>query len=746
MINIEQVGGSGIKLFGRDKDGKRTIEVINNFKPYFYNEKKEKVEVDSTGDVEIQRNLCDETYEADVVFTNRVLIDRFKTPLKEEPLRVCTLDIETNMCVDTENTPEPVLCLTVHDSSTNIYDTFVTMFDKMTADEQRKLIESFPKNHVVRAFNTEELMLTSFIVFIKELDPDIIPVFYNRKEFDMRYLINRCDKLKLPIKRISPTGVARIDKRGNVKVGGRVIFDILFAYKKLVSGELQENSLEFVANEVLGTGKLLSGDKTLADVIRTKDIKALIEYNKRDVELCVEIIKKRRLIEFFDTMRRVAGCNWDTTKYFGSLADILSLREAKKRGVILKTKVYKKDKKVEKVEKFEGADVMEPKIGVYKNVYVLDLKSLYPSLICQFNIGFDSIVGDGNVVGGNYTKIGKHTFTTSNECIMGTVIKRLWKDRERYKDLMNKSEYGSDDYKSYYSIQYAIKFLLNSLYGYTGYEYSRVYDRRVAESVTEAGRDCIRWVRKVVTEHGGNIIKSDTDSVYIKAKSDELEGILKEANYMVNLIDESFNDFVPKYNVRKNEYLNINFESVYSSVFVFVKKKDAGWLIYDGVKLKEPKFKVTGFEMKKADYNKFGKKIQEKLIKLLLDSKDKTFIDKYIRKKCRLLKSADLSDLAMSKTLKKNIKEYKVKTHVIKGIENNKKEKFMIGDRFWLIYTKTVDGSAVDVYCYKEKPNNVVLNIKKMKEVTILNKVNNIYDALGWGEFTEDTGLAKWLS
>ena len=54
--------------------------------------------------------------------------------------------------------------------------------------------------------------------------------------------------------------------------------------------------------------------------------------------------------------------------------------------------LFHKNIKSEKVEKFEGAYVKEPQVGMHKWVMSFDLNSLYPHLIMQYNISPETLV------------------------------------------------------------------------------------------------------------------------------------------------------------------------------------------------------------------------------------------------------------------------------------------------------------------------------------------------------------------
>ena len=113
MIAIESIG-SDILIRGRNADKTRYEKRIKDFKPYFYVKADElqkpathvslygdalvKVEVNKPGDIKTKRTKFKSTFEADVIYTNRYIIDTYydKT-IEAEPFRICAIDIETNL-------------------------------------------------------------------------------------------------------------------------------------------------------------------------------------------------------------------------------------------------------------------------------------------------------------------------------------------------------------------------------------------------------------------------------------------------------------------------------------------------------------------------------------------------------------------------------------------------------------------------------------------------------------------------
>lgn len=112
-----------------------------------------------------------------------------------------------------------------------------------------------------------------------------------------------------------------------------------------------------------------------------------INYNIRDTELVDKLDSKLKLIELALTLAYNSKCNFDDVFQQTRMWDSLIYNQLKKKNIVLPPmSVHKKD------SAYVGAYVKEPQIGLHKWVASLDLNSLYPSLIQQFNISPEMLI------------------------------------------------------------------------------------------------------------------------------------------------------------------------------------------------------------------------------------------------------------------------------------------------------------------------------------------------------------------
>lgn len=133
--------------------------------------------------------------------------------------------------------------------------------------------------------------------------------------------------------------------------------------------------------------------------------------------------------------------------------------------------------------------------------------SLYPSLMRKNNICYTTVILDNSIPDNDDMVIVKN----DEDIVMGRFIKPsilkgvipslqegLMSKRALLKTEMKKYEKGTIDYLMYDASQNAAKILLNTFYGHTGEQSSKLYCYQVASSVTGSGRKQIKYTIEMI--------------------------------------------------------------------------------------------------------------------------------------------------------------------------------------------------------------------------------------------------------
>ena len=183
----------------------------------------------------------------------------------------------------------------------------------------------------------------------------------------------------------------RVVKHQVYDIQGVSHLDFYDLYRKFTYTSRESYRLDHIASIELGESKDDNPYETFREWY-LKDFQSFIDYNIQDVEIVDRLEDKMKLIELCLTMAYDAKVNYmdvlGSVKYW----DILIYNELRKKGIVIPQKVERK-----KTERFEGAYVKEPQVGLHKWVMSFDLNSLYPHLIMQYNISPETLVADKKV-------------------------------------------------------------------------------------------------------------------------------------------------------------------------------------------------------------------------------------------------------------------------------------------------------------------------------------------------------------
>lgn len=747
-----------IYIFSRDENRTKCINFIDNFYPYFYinedadildnrvikvekgytnlfNNPVKKVICQHPKYVPELRQMFKETWEDDLVFELRFLIDNFEK-LKEKgflwigegvEFRKCYIDIETTTefgFPDIRNPKNNITAITIYDNYDKLYHTFVWRQDL-------KLETMKKDDKVVYTFDNERAMLSSFLALYQKLSPDVI-LGWN-VYFDLPYLTNRLDVIGLKKEVLSPIGKV-YNRESKMKtsdrvyyetlIGGVAIVDLLHVYRQTHKGELRSYSLRNVGIEELDIDK---GIVNAEDEWKKSDIKDLVKYNATDVEIIVKLDEKRKLFNFISGICNVSGCNIEDVKYYSRVIDCLVLRYAKTHNVILPSK-----RKMMESSKYEGGYVFA-KPGLYENVISLDFTTLYPNIIKSFNLSLETLKEDGEIDAIKTRVIG------DIKGIMPSIIDDLLNLRKSYKKKQLEVEFGGKDYYIYDAIQQAAKNLYCTVYGVNALPTFRMFDSRIADSITSIGRELIQQTSKIIEAEGHKVIQVDTDSNYIELtkKFRTLDEILHEAERLVKLLNEFYNKWCLEHHAI-NPTINIKFEKVYKRFLTVTKKRWAGYLLWREGKT-ENGIDIAGLTTRRSDCSNFTKAFQKQFLNMLLKEGNKEDVIKYIKSELKKFKDFhyDFEYIGIPVKLNKPVFEYVTNIPVVRGVNwsnEHLKTTFKEGDKFLMLYCNGVQ----DIICYEFNQQLIDLDMKtrmnmdKMVQRSIIMPLKSIFTAVNW--------------
>ena len=666
----------------------------------------------------------------------------------EAPARSCIIDIE---CEDERGFPDPqrdaIIAITAFDSFPGDYMTFLLVGGGTPAKIAEKQAAGGLANgcfrkekHTICTYGDETEMLKAFARYITERDPDVLSG-WNFTEFDMPYISQRMERLGLQSSQLAR--LSGMTERNALR--GRALFDLLTAYKKMHLSQKESYRLDAVALEEVGEQKVRYTG-TISNLWKTQP-ELLVEYNFKDVELCVKINKKDNIIEFYREIARYVGCPLDKTLNSSSVVDVFVLRKAFGRYVL-------PSKGFVNTEEFEGATVFEPSKGVRENVVVLDLKSLYPMAMMTINASMETKDPDGELKAPNGIR-----FKKQPDGLTRTIISELLKERDEKKALRNTFEFGSPQYVLYDMQQNVLKVIMNTYYGVSGYPAVPALrpGDRFCGNVGRPGDH-----RAYPARHRADGLQSDLWR-YGLLHGPALQRILtrsrpSQRRERSRSVSTKVTRILPKTSSNADEhFFSIKFEKIYARFFQAGKKKRyAGSLVWkEGKDVKETD--IVGFEIRRSDTPQITKVVQQRVMEMILDGEGydviKAFLSDVI-KKYRAGKYT-LDEIGIPGGIGKSLDDYGNDDAQVRGAKYANQylhTEFGKGSKPKRIYIRTVTSKypKTDVLCFEyadQVPPEFVVDWELMLEKSIKQPISRIIEALGWEWNDVDpsrTTLAQW--
>lgn len=487
-------------------------------------------------------------------------------------LRRCVFDIEVrspNEFPKPEDAKFPISALTLWDSFTDHYYTLSyhpsCQIEKISKDE----------NWDVYHFNQEILLPINFIKLIRALDPDMFEGFFSRT-FDFPYIFSRLINLNLSPNLLSATGYVSY-RNGRLQIDGRHVLDIVDMDKKFKKRP-SYGLANIATEEQLKVKKIDVDIRTVHD-----DLSKLDEYNKVDVETTVKLDEKMQHINRYVSRWQFSGLE-DIGKAMSNsvVVDTVMLREAKKLGIVLPSKpeFVKEDKENE--DDITGGLVFEPNIGVHENVMVFDMSRFYPSIIISLRLSPENISEGGTIIAADGTK-----YLDNPDAFLPRIVKQFFIERDRIQEILKNVNPDSPDYQKLVDEDENAKFLLNSVFGTFGLRSFRLYDLRIVNSITMSCQKIIKHAKDFIESKGYMVVYGDTDSIFVKVNSNDLEHTVELGISLTNELNKMFSVWALQEFKVEMISLKVSFDKFFSRLIFIpsssgepVKKRYAGRLIW----------------------------------------------------------------------------------------------------------------------------------------------------------------------
>ena len=553
----------------------------------------------------------------------------------------------------------------------------------------------------------ETALLRALEAAVADYDPDLF-IGWAVVNFDFKLLLQRAELKGIKLKLGRGGGFAtwrdgREANQGFVSMAGRVVLDGIDALKT-ATYQFDSFSLEFVAQQLLGKGKdtedVANRLATIKHDFLHNKVK-LAKYNLQDCKLVLEIFAHTRLIDFLRLRSQLTGLELDRSG--GSVAAFTNvyLPKLHRAGYIAPNLPLGGGLAS------PGGYVMDSRPGLYRQVLVLDFKSLYPSIIRTFKIDplglIEGLLAPDKAIPGF-----RGAQFSRDRHFLPDIIAGLWQQRDEAKKQKDAAR------------SQAIKILMNSFYGVLGSGGCRFYDTRLASSITLRGHEIMQTTAQWIEAEGYQVIYGDTDSTFVWL-GDEVadETATKIGQHLESMINQRWQKKLQD-ELQLDCYLEIEFETHYKRFLMpTIRGSELGSKKrYAGLKASaEGEVLVfKGLESVRSDWTPLARQFQNELYRRVFAGED---VAGYIRGIIDNTRSGKLDNqLSYRKRLRRPLARYvkNVPPHAraarLADEQNYAQGKALqYQHKGWVSYVITLDGpqpveyqhSAIDYDHYVEK-------------------------------------------
>lgn len=357
-------------------------------------------------------------------------------------------------------------------------------------------------SHVISARDSqgtvieEKSMLKEMVSVIQERDPDVIEG-HNLFKFDLPYIEARCKRFKVPLalgrhKKVASSHPSRLQVAERIidypkyEIYGRHVVDtfILAQLYDISTRSLESFGLKDIARQLglAREGRTYIAGEDIARVFE-EDASTVLAYALDDVTETRDIAEV--LGHSWFVQAQIFPYRFQDVIVRGNATriDSLFLREYLRRGYAIPS--FPPSRFV------AGGYTDLLTQGVVRHVLHVDVRSLYPSIMLAWKIQ-----PRGDELG-----------------IFSGLLSDLRTFRLEAKARM-KAATEAAEMAWWEALQNTFKILINSFYGYLGFNRGHFSDSDAAGKVTETGRDLLKGMVQWLGEHHCTVVEIDTDGIY----------------------------------------------------------------------------------------------------------------------------------------------------------------------------------------------------------------------------------------
>lgn len=512
--------------------------------------------------------------------------------------------------------------------------------------------KSSSKLDYVEYVKDEAELLERFVSCVREISPDFL-VGYFSDGFDLPYLKARAEKHRIKLSLSLDDGQPKFSRGLEItgKTRGIVHLDILKFIRTAYSQYMQSETLSLneVSNEFLGERKKDFKIKH-STKLEHDDWKNYFEYNLHDSVLVFRLFEKiwSDLIEFSKIMQE--PISEVSRNGMSKNVESFIIHNLEKFNEIPEKRPTHEEISDRRMKgKYEGAFVFEPIPGIYENVAMFDFTASYGSTIVTYNLSRSTCLESQEKNSYSIETMGRKLYFSKKLGFFPEMLKDIIEKRKRYKKELNEKPDVMKKARSN-----AFKLLANASYGYQGFFGARYYSYEAAAATAAFAKKSIKDAIKNIDKEGYKTIYSDTDSIaFLLGKKTEKQTL----------------DFLKKLNEKLPGIMELELEGFFKrGIWVTKRTGSIGAKKKYALIDKNGRIKIRGFETVRRDWCGLARKMQNEVIKHILEDGNEKRALKFVLEIINQVKQRKISkdNLIIRTQLKKSLSDYKaISPHVI---------------------------------------------------------------------------------
>jgi len=411
----------------------------------------------------------------------------------------------------------------------------------------------------------------------------------------------------------------------------------------------------------------------------------------------------------------------------GNVLTAIQIREAQARGVLTPWNSWRHEffKPMGTLHDADrGGFTFSPDVGLHEDVYELDFSSLYPNIICQFNVSPDVIRCDCHADREDVPGLGYSICDEQGYLV--DVLQPLIDARDEIKaEIRRERARDAPDAERLADLEGrsgAIKWILVACFGYQGFSNAKFGRIECHEAINAYAREILLDAKEHLESGGWTVVHGIVDSIWVTPDPDIAAD---ERVPLPQLADE----------ITESVGIRLEYEADYEWVaFVPQVDSDAGALTkYFGKVRGEDEFKVRGIEARQRSTPAFVEAVQRECLAVLGETRSpEAVVDRLAQAIARLERGAvDPADLVEKNRVSKTVEVYTQYTQNVAALERAREQDLAInpGQNVEYVVVDDTRSSRDRVALAHEEPDRYDAGYYR---TSLIRAIESILSPLGW--------------